>query len=216
MHGIPRILIAISSCQNYEDNGLSQPMRDTWLPEAVLLGMDYKFFYGRGAKKRDDVVVVDAAADGYYDLTTKTKEKIKWALFQGYDYMFACFTDTYAAPERLLSSGFEKSDYFGDVYCHADGKPYCQGGQGYFLSRRAMELLNDDPTNYPNEDCWVGDVLYKHPEIKCGDSKNFVWCGHLDGAGPTKNNTHITAHLSNADGGYTAAMMYAKHRQWHS
>jgi hypothetical protein len=210
---MPKILIAISSCQYYEDHGLSQPMRDTWLPEAVSLGMDYKFFYGRGAKRKDDVVIVDSH-DGYYDLTTKTKEKVKWALLQEYDYMFACLTDCYASAERLLSSGFEKYDYFGDVYCHADGKPYCQGGPGYFLSRRAMEILNEDPSNYANEDCWVGDVLAKYSGLKIGDSKDFVWCGHLEGAGPSKNNTHITAHLSNADGGYVASLMHEKHKQW--
>jgi len=208
-----KLLIAISSCQYYEDHGLSQPMRDTWLPDATALGIDYTFFYGIGAKAKDDVILVDAN-DGYYDLTTKTKEKIKWALLQNYEYMFACLTDCYASAERLLHSGFEKYDYFGDVYCHADGKPYCQGGPGYFLSRRAMEILNNHPTNYANEDCWVGDVLYTHPELKVGDSKDFVWCGHLQGMGPSKNNTHITAHLSNADGGYVASLMHEKHKQW--
>jgi hypothetical protein len=188
-------------------------MRDTWLPEAVRLGIDYKFFHGVGAKRKDDVVIVNAN-DGYYDLTSKTKEKVKWALVQGYDYMFSCLADCYAVPERLLSSGFEKYDYFGDVFCHPNGNPYCQGGPGYFLSKKAMEILNDDPTNYPNEDCWVGDVLCRHPEIKREDSKDFVWCGHIDDAGPTKNNTHITAHLSNAGGGYRPELMYAKHEQW--
>ena len=211
---MPRILIAISSCQAYEDNGLSQPMRDTWLPEAVALGMDYKFFYGKGAKERDDVVIVNAH-DAYFDLTTKTKEKIRWALWQGYDYMFACFTDTYAAPERLLSSGFEQYDYYGDVYCHPKGTPYCQGGPGFFLSKRAMEILNRATSNYPNEDCWIGDVLAGH-NIMRGDSKDFVWNGHLEGMGPSKTSTHITAHLSNAEGGYKAALMYAKHAQWHA
>jgi hypothetical protein len=208
-----KTLIAISSCQYYEDNGLSQPMRDTWLPRAVALGMDYKFFYGATAKPKDDVIVVKAH-DGYFDLTSKTKEKIKWALFQSYDYMFACLTDCYAAPERLLNCGFQQYDYFGDVYCHKGGNPYCQGGPGYFLSRKAMEYIDADPSNYPNEDCWVGDVLAKHTDIKWGDSKDFVWCGHIDGQGPRPGNTHITAHLSNAPGGYTASLMHDKHRQW--
>lgn len=208
---MPRIIIAISSCQYYEDHGLSQPMRDTWLSDATNLGMDYRFFYGDGAKKRNDVVVVNAN-DGYYDLTTKTKEKIKWAILQDYDYMFSCLTDCYASAERLLSSGFEKYDYFGNVYCHVDGKPYCQGGPGYFLSRKAMEILNDDPSNYPNDDCWVGDVLARHPEIVRGDSKGFLWMGHLDG--PRHSNTYITSHLSNADGGYKSELMHEAHRRW--
>jgi hypothetical protein len=60
----------------------------------------------------------------------------------------------------------------------------------------------------------VGDVLFRHPEIKRGDSKDFVWCGHLCGVGPSKYNTHITAHLSNKEGGYKEELMYEKHRQW--
>ena len=30
-----KILIAITSCIPYEDTGLNQPIRETWLPEAV-------------------------------------------------------------------------------------------------------------------------------------------------------------------------------------
>lgn len=187
-------------------------MRDTWLPEAVNLGMDYKFFYGRTAKPRSDVVITDAN-DAYYDLTTKTKEKIKWALMQNYDYMFSCLADCYASAQRLLSSDFKKYDYFGNVFCHPEGKPYCQGGPGYFLSNKAMRILDQNASNYPNDDCWVGDA-FCGKDIKWGDSKDFVVWGHLAGHGPASNNTHITAHLSNADGGYKPESMHEKHKQW--
>lgn len=209
---MPRTLIAISSCQLYDDRGWHDVMRSTWLADAVKLGFDYKFFFGRGAKGRDDVVIVDSH-DGYFDLTTKQKQKIKWALFQGYDYVFSCFADTYAAPERLLSSGFEKYDYFGDVYCHPGGVPYVQGGPGCFLSKKACEFVDQATSNYPNEDCWTGDVL-AGKDIALGDSKDFVWNGHLPQMGPMKSNTHITAHLSNADGGYRPELMQEKYNQW--
>ena len=110
--GMSKLLIAISSCQSYEDAGLNQPLRDTWLSDAVKQGIDYKFFHGSGSRYKEDVVIVNRN-DQYYDLTSKTKEKLHWAMLQGYDYVFACFPDTYACPERLLSCGFENHDYMG-------------------------------------------------------------------------------------------------------
>jgi hypothetical protein len=41
-------LIAISSCGDFESNGCNQAMRDTWLKDAVALGLPYKFFFGTG------------------------------------------------------------------------------------------------------------------------------------------------------------------------
>jgi len=207
-----KLLIAISSCQLYEDKGWHAAMRETWLAEAKRLGVDYKFFFGRTAREKDDVVIVNSD-DAYFDLTNKQKEKIKWATLQGYEYMFSCFADTYASVERLLASGYENYDYFGDVFCHPNGTPYCQGGPGYFLSRKAFDILNKATCSYPNEDCWVGDML-AGKDIKTKDSKDFVWLGHLPGMGPSKSNTHISAHLSNAEGGYRPELMYEKHLQW--
>src|SRR5262249_9221881 len=129
LNGTPRTLIAISSCQLYEDNGWHDVMRQTWLPEAEKLGWDYKFFFGRGSKQRDDVQIVDCH-DGYFYLTNKLKEKLKWSAFQNYDFVFCCLADCYAAADRLVKSGFEKYDYFGDFYCPPGGIPYAQGGPG--------------------------------------------------------------------------------------
>lgn len=210
--GKPRTLVAISSCQLYENRGWHAVMRQTWLQELGKLGMDYKFFFGQGATQTSDIVLADCD-DRYFDLTNKLKEKLKWAAFQNYDFVFCCLADCYAAPERLVNSGYEKYDYFGDVFCHPGGIPYCQGGPGFFLSRAAIDELNRCGSSYPNEDCWAGDQLYGKPLV-CQDSKDFVWMGHLLNNGPRKDNTHITAHLSNADGGYTPELMWEKHRQW--
>lgn len=187
-------------------------MRQTWLADAVKLGVDYKFFFGRGAKQKDDVVIVDCH-DGYFDLTNKLKQKLQWAAFQNYDFVFACLADCYASAERLVHSGYEQYDYFGDVYCHPGGVPYVQGGPGCFLSRKAINILNAASSSYPNEDCWMGDQL-AGKDIVVKDSKDFVWCGHLPGMGPAKNNTHITAHLSNMEGGYRPELMWEKAKQW--
>ena len=44
-----KILIAISSCWNYELGGENSAQRNTWLPEvANFPDLEYKFFIGRG------------------------------------------------------------------------------------------------------------------------------------------------------------------------
>lgn len=204
-----KLLIAISSCQLYEDNGFNAPLRETWLPDAVKLGIDYKFFHGRGAAVKDDVIVVDCD-DGYWDLTSKLIAKAKYTVENGYDYMFACLADCYACPERLLSCGFEQFDYFGDVYQHPGGSPYCQGGPGCFYSKKACLYLTESTTNYPNEDCWAGDVLNGHSDIVKGSSKNFAYCGPT----PLKHNVIITNHLSTQPGGYIGSNMLNEHKMW--
>lgn len=205
---VSRVLVAISSCEQYERDGLNSPLRDTWLPEVYKYGWSYLFFHGRGASSREDVVIVDAD-DAYFDLTTKTKAKIKYALEHNYEYAFMCFPDTYACPERLVKCGYEHHDYYGNVYQHPGGPRYCQGGPGCFLSRKAMEVLNANSSNYPNEDCWIGDVLNAagiYP-VECVGFKNL-------GPGPLRTNTSITNHLSTQPSGYTGENMRAAHREW--
>lgn len=198
-----RVLVAISSCEQYERDGLNAPSRETWLS-----GMDYRFFHGQGASPKDDVVLVNCN-DEYHALTDKLKLKLRYALENSYDFCFCCFPDTYAVPERLLSCGFESSDYMGNVFCHPGGTPYAQGGPGFFLRRRAMEVLVNDPSSYQNEDCWAGDTLAKHG-IYPVDHLGFTNLG----PGPLKTNSSITVHLSTQPGGYTGANMRAAHQDW--
>lgn len=205
---VSKVLVAISSCEQYERDGLNTPMRETWGLDAKNLGWDVVFFHGLGATPREDVVLVNCP-DEYYALTDKTKAKIRYALEHGYEYAFMCFPDTYACVDRLLTCGFQAHDYYGNVYQHPGGPRYCQGGPGFFLSRRAMETLNKNPSNYPNEDCWVGDVLNAAgiPPVNCLGFKNL-------GPGPLRTNTSITNHLSTQPSGYTGENMRAAHREW--
>lgn len=210
-----KIIIAISGCDLYERNGVNQSQRDTWLRDAVILGMDYKFFHGIGCEPKDDVVLLDCD-DSIHGVTEKLKGKVRWALEQGYEYMFSCFADTYARPERLLASGFDKFDYFGDVgkgECeHATY--YCHGGAGYFLSRKAMIKIKDNPTSYTNDDCWVGDVL-SGTDTTCGNSEDFrQYVGTV-----RKDNNITTSHMSDSSHHpgvhpftYTPDYMYNEHR----
>lgn len=172
-----RVLIAISSLKQYEEN--HQAMRITWLGDAIKAGMDYHFFLS-------DTI----------SMTDKLKQKMNFALEQGfYDYMFSCFPDTYARPERLLLSGFENFDYFGSVFKHPSpgATLYCQGGAGYFLSRKAMEIATSNPTSYLNDDCWLGDVLSRE-DVSLGHTEDFrQWAGS-----PLRSNNVVTSHLSDS------------------
>lgn len=203
-----RTLVSVSSCEVFEKSGLNDPLRETWLQDAVALGFDYKFFAGRGATEKNDVVVLDVE-DALFGLTEKAKVKAKWAVENKYDFVFSCFPDLYARPERFLSCGYEKYDYCGNVYQHHGGPRFCQGGPGYFLSKRACAIIADDLRSYLNDDCFIADVLIGSG-IEAQHLVGFMQCG----PGPLKHNNSITNHLSTQPGGYTGHNVLEEHRRW--
>jgi hypothetical protein len=217
-----KLLVAVSSCQSFEENGSNQTIRDCWLNECSANGLDYKFFHGHGAEPKDDVVLVDCP-DDYGHLTFKTRENRRWALANGYDFVFQCFPDTYCRPERLVCCGFQDFDYFGDFRSeHASPDNYPSGGCGYWTSRRVNELLldapitgvwRDDITPYA-EDLWIGKILARYAArgLKYFDNPNFINRG-TRGDGPLKSNTIISTHLSCPDR-YYPERMWEKHSQW--
>ena len=208
LNGMSKLLISISSCQYFEDHGLNQPLRDTWIPEANRLGIDYKFFHGEGAIPKNDVVVLPVV-DALYGLTEKAKAKAQWAYDSGYEYVFSCFPDTYIRPERLLMCGFEGADYMGNVYQFPDSAPFCQGGPGYFLSRKMCEAVFNHPLSYLNDDCFIGDVLNRAGVNRVHHSGFKAF-----GPGPLRCNDTITNHLSTQPGGYTVHSVYEEHKRW--
>jgi hypothetical protein len=214
--------IAISSCYDFEVNGNNQVMRDTWLPDAG----DYKFFFGRGqgaesAELPSDCVFLPEVDDGYGDLSRKTQHSLRWASENGYDFVYRAFPDTYCRPERLMQCGFWDHDYFGDFrneHCGPDNYP--SGGPGYFLSRKAFELLLDAPIEGVHrvgvyaEDLWVGQILNRHRDkgLRYCDDRRFVNHGTRT-AGPLKKNSLISTHLSCPDR-YYPDRMREKHAEW--
>ena len=222
---ISKVLIAVSSCESYENSGMNTPMRETWLPEAAKLGMDYKFFHGAGSTPKDDVVVVPSG-DDYYTLIDKAKEKVKWAIETGYEHVFMCTADTYASAERLMTCGFENHSYLGGLCTHPDYGKYCQGGAGFFLNRTACEVLSRD-TDTPyvpttgSEDTWVGMALRKegiHPV--CSSSFVGFPSSRYDTGdvqeGPRVGNGIVALHLSYlySDLVYRPEDMYRIHHEW--
>lgn len=218
-----KLLIAISSCYDFEKNGNNHAVRDTWLPDVTV---DYKFFFGTGQGAEDsylppDAVLLPDVDDGYGALSYKTQASLRWAAERNYDFVYRCFPDTYCRPERLVQCGFQEHDYYGDFraeHCGPDNYP--SGGPGYFLSRRAFNLLLAAPIEGVHrvspyaEDLWVGQILNRHRDkgLKYFDDTRFINHG-TRGPGPLKSNTIISTHLSCPDR-YYPDRMREKHSEW--
>jgi hypothetical protein len=203
-----RTLVAISSCESFEVSGLNDPLRNTWLPEAVRLGMDYRFFHGAGATPKQDVVVLNVV-DELYGLTEKLKGKLRWAVEHEYDCVFSVFPDTYACPERILEALKLQADYLGNVYQFPGSASFCQGGPGYLVSSRACAMAHSSSSSYLNDDAWLGDVL------NAGGIKPVHHAGFTAfGPGPLRTNGAISNHLSTQPGGYVGTNMYEGHKRW--
>jgi hypothetical protein len=239
-----KTLIAISSCWDFEKNGNNKALRETWLPDVKAFpGLDYKFFMGRGqgaesAELPDDCVFLPDVDDGYGFLTYKTQSSLRWAHERGYDFVLRCFPDTYIRVNRLMHSGFEKNDFHGDFRAEEGGRTdggtgkqmptlqqaqnYASGGAGYWLSRRAFELLlnapitgiwRDEITVYA-EDLWVGNILGRS-KLKLNYFDDNRFCNHGSHFWPQPVGCLISSHLSCPDR-YYKEMMYAAHEPWKS
>ena len=179
-----KLLIAVLSCWLCELNGDNDSVRDTWLKD-VPSDVDWRFFHGTGESRYPgsnrkvsiaDIRSIKAGTEilkspeAYEHLIERAQELYTWALYLDYDFVFKCYPDTYVDVPALLSSGFEKHDHFGHIHT-ADGTArgdgtffkhgFLGGGEGYWLSRRACEIIaNATPNPEPvGEDLWVGEVL---------------------------------------------------------
>lgn len=183
----PRPLIAIVSCQRYRER--RDASRRTWLravtPEA------YAFFMGGETAPVREPCETDCVylgcGDGYQDLTFKVRAIVRWALERGFSHLFKVDDDTYIDPWKLLASGFEQHDYCG----WTRGRRYCHGGAGYWLSRRAMELIATDPEPAPDpaEDVYIGKLLQAHGVAMVQDKRYLP-----QGPRPARADAVITMH----------------------
>lgn len=124
--------------------------------------------------------------DGYDDLPYKTRCILEFFLEGYWSHIFLCDIDTFIVPERLVKTKYELFDYagrFGSVFPigttfnHRDDRnntipnchPWASGGVGYFLSRRAAEIVLAAPVVSWAEDLNVGQAL--GPHIQAGDIK---------------------------------------------
>lgn len=193
-------LIAILSC--VKDRPYAQAQRETCLKDSVC---DYRFFYG-GVPVPPlyatawDEVWFEKIGDDYASLPFKTQSICRWALANAYDYIFKCDTDTYVHVPRLLASGYEQWDYSGYYRGnHEVPGGYASGGSGYWLSRRAMEVvantemqldwIDGDRGYVCGEDLQVGRAMLR-AGIICYWDERYRLDAHL----PDPTNDLITNH----------------------
>lgn len=184
---LPKVLVAIPTCfrLDYEGkwehkgnpeygkdmhvsgpNDQTQACRETWVRDfAPFRNVTVKFFYGKPAEgfprqPLPDEVFLDCS-DGYGSLIQKTTAICKWAVANDFEYVYKCDTDTWVFAEKLLVEMMENAfEYAG--YRHAN---VCSGGPGYFLSRRAFEIVashGERPRHDYAEDVHVSRVLSEH------------------------------------------------------
>ena len=174
------------SCWLAELNGDNQSLRETWLKDlSAYPNVDYRFFHGTGAsqypgqgyrfdhgevKNIPSDIVVLKSPDDYLSLILKSQEFHYWGYQENYDFVFKADTDTYVNVPELMTSGFEKHDYFGFIHTGVlfPEVPYGMlgGGEGYWTSRRACEVISKaTPSKAPDmnfgssEDRWTANAL---------------------------------------------------------
>ncbi len=155
---LPKFLVAIVSCHKYQFK--VNALRKTWL--SSLYKIDYKIFYGRGAKRQplSDEVFLDVK-DDYVSLPVKMKAIYKWALDHGYDYICKVDDDVFVEVPRLVTAGWQNYAYSGRA--NTSGNTPWASGACYWLNKNAMQILVEEPLGKDTaEDRTVGTVLGRH------------------------------------------------------
>jgi hypothetical protein len=165
-----KILIAVVTCHRFR--GRADILRRTWVPD-VGGKADVRFFLGNGGvhdgNPPSDEVWLDVG-DDYKSLRLKTQAVFRWAVEQGYDFVFKTDDDVYVIPERLFKD-FLEVDYAGRVRpaSHENDAPRIYGpkespfcsGYGYWLSQKAAQIVATSPENFDwAEDRYCGNMLF--------------------------------------------------------
>jgi Galactosyltransferase len=227
---VPKLFVAILSCWQDERNGNNNAVRETWLKD--MCGLNYAFILGEPSVQQ--VMLVEPPSDiqmygvddGYNALPWKTKFAVQYALNAGYDYLYKCDRDTFVLPRRLMSCGYEQRNYLGHFPLHpregditsgpdmAGHHVYASGGCGYFLSRKAMEIITNEPVLDWAEDRWVGDTLAR-AGVHGWHDRRFWFKRDI---GMARDSEAISCHLSHGTGCYNKNTMYefynASRRRW--
>lgn len=178
-----KLLIAILSCHSLRS--YEQSIRITWAQE-VPPEADLMFFLGKpqGMRVVDEIHL--NVGDGFEDLTNKTVALYKWALDEGYDFVFKCDLDTLVRPKLLLQSGFETWDWVG-----GQNSFFASGGGGYCLSRKAMQyVVEAGGVPGHEEDVHIARILLGNGVQLHADPR------YLFVPGAVMDDTTITYHLS--------------------
>ena len=201
-----KILIAVLSCRAHA--AFQQAQRETWVKD-IPEGVDFKYFVGYETTEPDEVQLggdafkPEQGLKKYPSLPDKTKRLCQWALDYGYDYLFKTDTDTVINVKNLLNSGFKKWDYSGGYNQEETGE-FCSGGAGYWLSRKAMQIVSDSTFTSWAEDLFVAGSLKQAGILPVFDP------GYRWKPGEVIDSEAITLHLGSAlhPKKYEPGMMY--------
>jgi hypothetical protein len=172
------LLIAVKSCGVDHARGAHDLLREMWGHE--VKDADLLFFTGRAGIADSDEIIVDAP-DDYPGLPFKTQEIAKYARKQNYDYAFLTDTGSFVVFHHLKSYDYYTADYMGywgldetpfpytaqnrERHCIQVHIPKCYpwaSGGGYFLSKRAIDIVADAFPVVWAEDLNVAQVLAPH------------------------------------------------------
>lgn len=213
MDSTVKILIGIKSCQKDMMGDCHQAIRETWgknLPSDT----DLRFFMGGttpAVTLQFDEILLSGLDDTYWVLWPKVKKALEYSLQNNYDFSFLCDTDTYLIPMKWRSCGFEQFDFSGRMaptpglqmgmtYPRvnlSNGEfadpfyAYMSGGVGYFVSRKAAEIVLADNVYRQSEDVAMGQILGPYiangritgshlPNLE-GVGAIHLCCGHFGG-----------------------------------
>lgn len=152
-----RILLGIITAHHPSRWWYRVGARNTFLRNSPL---DHIFVFGNPplpnwvAERESDELWVDCDDRKEY-MYYKVQALCRYALDNGYQYLFRCCDDTQLYPDRLRDAGLEPFDYAGQMPCKFSlggtfktwfkgGFDYMHGGTGIWLSRKAMQMIVSD------------------------------------------------------------------------
>lgn len=186
------LVVGIMSCR--KNAAKRKAVEETWLRDLRDRGVDAFFLVGREGRPAEidgDILYLDCG-DTYATLGQKTLAFIRFVASSGrYDHLFKCDDDTYVDADTLLSTPYGESDYttgrlwpyepigyrnwlrikgqewdpkYEQLLARLPGFP--SGGEGYFLSRPAVDRIlgwvatnSTDVCPGPSEDVLVAGIL---------------------------------------------------------
>jgi hypothetical protein len=185
-----RIVVGVLSGKNEHER--REACRKTWMGDFYRAGVPSFFLVGNQEQQVHNDMLYLHCPDDYGSLPQKTRGFCNFALKKyDFDYLFKCDDDTYVQVERFVQYDPMGRDYIGVDPTGED--TFNSGGAGYFLSRRAAQIVADELTEQTGpEDLLVGRLLARHGIYRSEDKRFQAWW--QPHAIPTPENDGITVH----------------------
>jgi hypothetical protein len=168
----------------------------TWMHDARLAGIRVVTCTPAGETKwaTDDLLYCRMVPEAWATLPQLSRSMCQGMLDrQDWDYIFKADDDTFIAIRRWIEVDCNGRDYIGG-WCKHQGETYAHGGGGYFLSRKAVQIVAENMTETEGmEDQLTGRHLRNHGIVYNSDSR-YVGGGNTHVFRPRPDNSLITVH----------------------